>query len=199
MRKLLLERPPRSAGFSMIEVLITLFIIAIGLLGLAATQARLQIADVEAYQRGQALVLVNDIVDRINANRAAAACYAITPPGASSPYLGDPSGGGYLGAPGCAIGSATAEAIARANADLAEWDGLLQGSAEQRGGGAAGAMLGARGCVAFDPVTNAYTVVVAWQGLNDTFTPVVGCGNGLYGAETSRRAVWTTVRIASLM
>lgn len=186
-------------GFSMMEILVTLFITAIGLLGLAGLQSRLQLADLEAYQRAQALILVNDIVDRINANRSAAPCYAITGAGAPGPYLGDPSGGGHLGVPACGIGSATAEAVARANADLGEWDTLLQGTAEQRGGAAIGAMVAARGCVSFDGATNAYTIVVAWQGLADTFAPTVSCGNNLYGTETLRRSVWTTVRIASLV
>jgi len=192
-------RRNHTAGFSMIEVLITLFIVAVGLLGLGVTQTRLQMADFDAYQRGQALVLMNDILDRMNANRSAAPCYAITASGGATPYVGDTTGGGYLGTPACAIGSATAEAIARANADLAEWDALLQGATERKGGGAIGAMLGARGCVKFDAATSAYTIVVSWQGMDDTFTPVVSCGNGLYGAETKRRAVWTTVRMASLI
>jgi hypothetical protein len=34
--------------------------------------------------------------------------------------------------------------------------------------------------------------------MTDTFTPVVNCANGLYGAETKRRVVWTTLRFANL-
>ena len=59
-------------------------------------------------------------------------------------------------------------------------------------------LLGARGCVSYDATTLTYTVVVTWQGMSDTFAPVVNCANGLYGAETKRRAVWTTLKIATL-
>ena len=62
----------------------------------------------------------------------------------------------------------------------------------------AAAMLGARGCVSYDSTTLTYTVVVTWQGMSDTFAPVVNCANNLYGAETKRRAVWTTLKIATL-
>ena len=60
-----LHRPPVQAGslqhgFSLIEILVTLIIVAIGLLGLAATQATMQQADFESYERAQALVLAND-------------------------------------------------------------------------------------------------------------------------------------------
>ena len=40
---------------------------------------RAQQAEVESYQRAQALVLLQDMVDRINANRKTAGCYAFTP------------------------------------------------------------------------------------------------------------------------
>lgn len=188
----------RAGGFSMIEVLVTLIVVALGLLGLAAMQTQLQTADFEAYQRAQAIVLVNDLLDRMNANRGAADCYAISTNNGQTPYVGA-LGGGHLGTPNCGSGSATAEAIARANADLTEWDDLLQGAAEVRSGSRVGAMLGARGCVSFDAVTSTYTVAVAWQGMIDTFEPVISCASSLYGGETKRRVVWTTVRMADLM
>lgn len=187
-----------SRGVSLIEILVTLVIVAIGLLGLAATQATLQTADVESYQRAQALVLANDMLDRINANRYAAPCYAITDAATGASFLGT-TGAAHLGVPACALGSATAQQVAQANADLAEWDRLLQGAAETRDGADVGAMSGARGCVSFKPANATYTVVVTWQGRSATFAPVVACATGLYGAETQRRAVWITLRIADLM
>ena len=53
----------------MIEVLITFVVLLVGLLGLIGLQARTQQAELESYQRGQALVLLQDMVDRMNANR----------------------------------------------------------------------------------------------------------------------------------
>jgi len=53
----------------MIEVLVTFVILVVGLLGLIGLQARSQQAELESYQRGQALILLQDIVDRMNANR----------------------------------------------------------------------------------------------------------------------------------
>jgi type IV pilus assembly protein PilV len=185
-------------GSSLIEILVTLIIVAIGLLGLAATQAAMQTADVEAYQRAQALVLVNDMLDRINANRYAAPCYAITTAANGTTFLGA-AGTGHLGTPNCAIGSATVEQVAQANTDLQEWNALLNGAAEASNGADIGAMAGARGCVSFNAATQTYTIVVSWQGRSATFAPLVACGNGLYGTEPERRAVSVTLRIADLM
>jgi type IV pilus assembly protein PilV len=193
-----MRRAGTQRGISLIEVLVTLIIVAIGLLGLAATQAAIQEADFDSYQRGQALVFANDMLDRINANRYAAPCYAITPAGAAGPHLGT-TGSGHLGAPACVLGSATAEQVARADQDLLDWDGMLQGAAEVRDGANVGAMVGGRGCVSFDAASATYTIVVSWQGRTSTFEPVVECGSGLYGDEAQRRAVWVRLRIADLL
>lgn len=182
----------------MLEVLISIMIATFGLLGLVGIQAVSHTAQLESYQRAQALILLNDIVERINANRASAGCYAITTLGAGTPYVGSTSGGGHLGTPNCSSGFLNSQTRLLANSGLAEWDAALQGAAEAIAGAQVGAMAGARGCVSFDPVANTYTVAVAWQGMTDTFAPVVNCANALYGPETRRRVVWTTLRIATL-
>ncbi len=62
--------PHRSqSGFTLLEVLITLIIMAIGLLGLAGLQTMSLRANHEAYLRGQAVVQAYDIADRMRANR----------------------------------------------------------------------------------------------------------------------------------
>jgi type IV pilus assembly protein PilV len=56
-------------GVGLIEVLISLVVIAIGLLGLAALQGKAQKAELESYQRSQALILLQDVAGRLRANR----------------------------------------------------------------------------------------------------------------------------------
>src|SRR5438132_11066325 len=64
-----------QCGATVIEVLITIVILAFGLLGLVGLQAKVQLADFESYQRAQAVVLLSDMVDRINANPGTADNY----------------------------------------------------------------------------------------------------------------------------
>jgi type IV pilus assembly protein PilV len=190
------KRRPRQAGTSLIEVLVTLVILMVGLLGLTGVMVQSQRAQIESYGRVQALMLMQDMAARISSNRAVADCYAVTT-GADgdAPYLGS----GSAVAPACALG--TAEQSARAVSDLAEWNSLLLGSAELLAGSNVGAVIGARGCVT--PVVGSartYQISVAWQG-NDTIgaPPVgVGCAKDLYGDDKQRRAVSVTVRLASL-
>ena len=72
-----LQQPRMQRGALMIEVLITLVITVVGLWGMAAVQSRLQLAEVESYQRAQALILLDDMSSRMATNRTAAASYAI--------------------------------------------------------------------------------------------------------------------------
>jgi type IV pilus assembly protein PilV len=109
----------RISGFTMIEVLITLIVLALGLLGVIGLQARGQQAELESYQRGQALVLLQDLVDRMNTNRAAAHSLSYV---TSSPV----GGGGTL---------TDCSSLTGANYDLCDWGNQLNGAAEVTGGG----------------------------------------------------------------
>ncbi|MBC7976332.1 MAG: type IV pilus modification protein PilV [Myxococcales bacterium] len=167
----------RQDGFSLIEVLVTIGILMVGLLGLAALQTNATIAEMEAYQRSQALVLAQDLADRISANKAKAA-----------DYIKDDIG---LAAVDCA--GKTAAAL-----DLCEWGNQVNGAAEVTAGGTkVGAMIGARGCVTLASA-NVYMVTVAWQGFSKAGAePAVACGTGKYGTG-QRRTVSQIVRVALL-
>ncbi len=189
--------PARQAGVAMMESLMAMTILLVGLLGVVGLQAKTQTSHFEAYQRAQAMLLLDDMVNRIRANRYAADCYAVTGTG-GVPYLGS-NGTGHRGNTDCTAIVGTTQTRAIAERGMADWNQLLQGAAETEGGANRGAMIGARGCVSYDAVTDRYTVVVAWQGMVPTFAPAVDCANGLYGPDTRRRAVSTSFRIADLM
>src|SRR6188768_3036743 len=133
-----------ESGFSMIEVLITIAILVVGLLGLAGLQANVAKAEFEAYQRAQALVLVQEIADRIVANKVNAASYVVNNIGATGVIQ---SCNGLTGVP----------------LDLCELNNLVVGASEKTAGGATnvGGMLNGRACIT-SPAINVYVVTVAW-------------------------------------
>lgn len=186
----------RESGFSMIEVLVTMIILLIGLLGLAGTMMQSQRSETESYQRVQALVLLQDMVARINTNRKVAPCYAFTTDAAAgAPFLGTSASA----TPACASGTAAQQALAVQ--DMQEWSALLQGAAEKTGTTSVGAMNGARGCVSYDAATGIYQISVAWQGLGKTAAPPDSwaCAKGNYGDDDKwRRVVSVTLKIANL-
>jgi type IV pilus assembly protein PilV len=186
----------RAAGFTLLEVLITMIVLAIGMLGLANLQSKIHVTEVESYQRAHAVLLLQDMVDRMSANRTAAASYA----------------GATLGTP-----NATADCSGIANLaarDRCEWQNALLGASEQASGTNVGAMIGARGCIeqiqAANPnpgvcLPGIYRITVAWQGLYRTAAPeaTLTCGLNAYTDttntvdETLRRVVTAQVVIGT--
>jgi len=187
----------KQSGAGMIEVLVTLIIVLVGLLGLAGMMVLGQRSEIESYQRVQALILLQDMVGRINTNRKVAGCYAITTDTANgAPFLGTSSS---ISVPTCTSG--TTEQNLRAIQDIQDWHALLTGAAEtNQSASLAGAMVGARGCISFDATAGVYQVSVAWQGMGDTSAPPVGqvCGKDQYTDEKQRRTVSVTLQIANL-
>ncbi|MGH8455180.1 MAG: type IV pilus modification protein PilV [Nevskiales bacterium] len=186
-------------GFTLLEVLITVVILAFGLLGLANLQAKLHMSEMEAYQRAQAVVLLQDFAGRVQANGTAAASYVTPAPLTSGNPLGTENTSDNCAAP-----------ATRAARDRCDWNTALLGAAETKPDGddadtdpdPVGGMIGARGCVeqVQAPVIASctpgiYRVSVAWQGLYETAAPDLACGSAQYGADGLRRAISTTVTI----
>ena len=179
----------RQRGAAMLEILVSILITSFGLLALAGLQTKMNAALMESFQRAQALTLVQDITQRLQANRDQNASY-IT---ASAVGTGD------------AAPVSCAAAGTRAQIDLCEWSNALKGAAEKTAADAnIGAMVGARGCVeqlqAPNPAVGIcqpgkYRLTVVWQGMNSTAAPAVTCGQNAYGDETLRKAVSTQVVI----
>lgn len=69
----------------MLEVLIALVVLSVGLLGLAGLQANGLKNNNSAYQRSQANLMVNEILDRIRANRSGLASGNYDNPFATTP------------------------------------------------------------------------------------------------------------------
>src|SRR5688500_4659516 len=63
-----MNRPRAQRGFTLIEILVTVVLISVGLLGIAALQLTTLRGNQESYVRSQANVLAGDILDRIRAN-----------------------------------------------------------------------------------------------------------------------------------
>lgn len=201
----------KQSGMGMIEVLVTLVILLVGLLGLAGLMTQAQRSEMESYQRVQALILLQDMVSRLNTNREVTAYREILAGTAAS---GVDCTGGTI-----------------AQQDICEWHNALLGSAETASGvGNIGAMIGARGCISYAaaterlntsgqaiaatldgatvttavgaaiPNSGTYTVSVAWQGLGETFDDPArsACGEGEYGGDANRRVVSEPVRFATL-
>lgn len=178
----MLNRIPAQGGTSLIEVLVTLVILAIGLLGVAGLQAKISAVEMESYQRSQAVLVLTDMTERISANRTQAASYVVS----GTIGTGDSQPSNCTGiAPGPAL-------------DLCQWSNVLKGAGEQKAAANVGGMMNAVGCITQVQAPNpalgvctagVYQVSVVWQGVSPTATPALACGQGLYGASDAFRRV----------
>ena len=98
-----------SRGFTLIEVLVSVLVLAIGLLGLASLQANSMKHNHNAYLRSQATVLAYDIIDRMRANISTAEAGNYDTAGSDTPS----------GSTNCQTGSCSATDMA--TFDINQW------------------------------------------------------------------------------
>lgn len=167
-----------AGGFSLLEVLIAMIVLAFGMLALVRSIGRASQAEFEAVQRTQAMQIAQDMVDRINLNRKLA-----------GNYVGD-----YV--PGTTVDDCAGKETQVAR-DQCEWTNRLLGADTLDDKKLIGAPVSARGCVVLQ-APRVYLVSVAWTGMVDTIAPDSPCGEGKLGDETKRRVFSTVVHIADL-
>lgn len=157
-------RPASPGGFSLIEVLITVFVVAVGLLSVAGLQAQSKKASYDAVQRTTAAALSQDIIERMRANPAQIGAYT------------GKTVSGALSAPAqlCTSTSITTTCSPAQTAayDLYLWSLALAGTFEQdSAGNSAGSLTSATGCIIAGATPGDVTVAVAWRGVTPLANP----------------------------
>lgn len=194
-------------GFSLLEVIITMAILAVGLLGLAGLQARALNAEADSFSRAQAMMLANEMADRMNSNLTEVK----TSTAASTGYNQQNSssvnvvfGTGYsndcitaanntpaLQATCCAGKSSIA---AR---DLCEWDLSIKGTGESVSGSKVGGVSAGRACVFNTGTSGEFQIDVVWQARDIGVVPSDNsCGST--AITTRRSGVSRKIRVAVL-
>jgi len=151
----------RQRGFTLVETMVTVFVVAIGLLSAAALQAVSKKAALDAMQRSAATVVAQDMIERIRANntRAALDAYALNGKeihkAPEAPACGDTS---------------NCSSVALVGYDLSRWWQSLDGSLETISDGSsnqsAGGLRDPAGCIRVNG--NQVDVVVTWRGMTQT-------------------------------
>jgi type IV pilus assembly protein PilV len=105
-------RTAKQTGSSLVEVMVALFVLAIGLLGILAMQSKSMQYNQSAHVYSQAVYLANDIAERIRLNA-----------GQASAYVGDYDG--ERQPPSTACIAATCDAGGLVTWDKREWNNLI--------------------------------------------------------------------------
>ena len=164
-----INRISRAYGFSLIEVLIAVIILAIGLLGIAGLQVTSKRTSFEALQRVTAVMLAQDVIERMRANKGQLAAYIAA---------ADVTGG--LGVPGTNCTSAACTTAQIVTYDLYQWQQAIVGASETKAGANVGGLILPTGCITNTTgTTGEVTVAIAWRGLTKLSNPGINaCGSG---------------------
>jgi len=108
-----------QTGFSLVEVLVSIFILTMGLLGMLGMQAAALQSNREARLQSSAMILARELADMVRGNKSEGIKTA------NNPYLGDFSSPLTFGTPTYCLNVATASTCATpidvANAEMTEW------------------------------------------------------------------------------
>jgi type IV pilus assembly protein PilV len=173
----------QSQGFTLVEALISVLIMSIGLLGVAALQTRSLGSSHTASQRSQAILAAGDIADRIRANRVAGSTTA----GAnySNIAAADNScrAAHYSDAHGLV---ADCTPVQLAADDLSDWNAHI-GAVLPTGTGVvcidSTPNDGTAGAPACDGVGNVYAIKIFWTEKSDNSTASTGAVNQRFVTE----------------
>ena len=181
------RRVGRQRGFSMIEVLVSVLVTSVGLVGMAGMQVTSKRAGHEAIQRTTATAMAMDILERMRSNPQALASYATAGLGGSTIET-EPT-------PKCTNDNTEiCNALQLAAHDLWEWERAIDGASETRLLDeveiSTGGLLNPTGCIAV--TGNMVTVTMAWEGYEALSSPgdnLCGVGDGKYGDGDGKRQV----------
>jgi type IV pilus assembly protein PilV len=140
----------KESGFSLLEVMITVFIIAIGVLGVSGMQLASLKGNQGAYHRSQANFIAADILDRMRANSDGFE---------NGNYNGIDTSSSSASKPACIISPAGCNSAAVATYDIYEW--LLHFPAD----GNIGLVPGSSGIVSTNSITGIATVTIQWPAI----------------------------------
>ncbi|MCM2132213.1 type IV pilus modification protein PilV [Larsenimonas rhizosphaerae] len=157
--------PAAQRGFSLLEVLVTLVVVSIGLMGAVALQVSSLRASDAALQRTRATLLAEGMIERIQANATSQALALYNVGENETPPLGT----GRWPHIAC---SAACDSSAWAGRDLWDLDQQLQRRID---GSVADALPLAGSCIAIDG--SQVSVSVVWQGSGGGDLAVTSCGS----------------------
>ncbi|TVP14985.1 type IV pilus modification protein PilV [Shewanella sp. KCT] len=144
----------RGKGFSLIEVMVSLVILVIGLIGIFNLHVVSKRGSFESFQQTQASYYANDIINRMRLNPSEIDNY-------EGEYSNLPSSVGKecKGVTICSPSEMTAW-------DLYEWQTLFFGTAEKVGTQNVGGLDTPTACIVVEG--NDVTVTMAWKGIRET-------------------------------
>lgn len=158
-------------GFSLIEVMVSLVILIIGLIGIFNLHIIAKRGSFESFQQTQASYYANDMINRMKLNSSQIASYGASG-GVGTKYSGTPS----VPSTAC-TGTATCSPAQMTTWDLYEWQAAFVGQAEVLNSQNVGGLDTPTGCILVNG--SSVTIIMSWKGIRSTSDSAIfaGCGD----------------------
>ena len=182
-----MNRNTRQRGFSLLELLVSVVVFSIGLLGVAGLQMVSKQSSYESRQRTLASQVASGILEDMRTNGAAISVYA------AAPDLGGNALGG-LPVSNCRDINVPCSPAQKAGFDLWFWERIVDGAQEIGVEGNAGGLMLPTVCIdgPVGGIAGIYAVSIAWYGsvtLSNPDLSQCGAGSGKYGSGDANRRV----------
>jgi len=176
-----------QSGFSLLELLVSLVIFSIGLLGIAGLQVVSKQSNYESQQRTIASQVAYALLEDMRTNGPGISIYRA---------VADLGGGTLSGLPvvNCRDPDTPCSAAQKAVHDLRHWEQVIDGVQEMGAEGASGGVVSPTICIdgPAGGVAGVYAISIAWRGaalMSNPDTSQCGALSGKYGAGDAYRRV----------
>lgn len=157
-------------GFTLIEVLVALFILSTGILGAVAMQASAKKGSFDAMQRSMASTLAQNILERMRGNDGSIGSNVLD--GYNGSYgktpLGEPSNR-------CDLPASLCSPVELITNDLYEWEQSLIGADSKDGTANIGGLSQVLGCI--NHSNGVVSVAISWEGREETSDGAINNGD----------------------
>lgn len=188
-----MSRPNQTCGFTLVEVMVAVFVLSVGMLGIAALQVTSKRTNFEAVQRSTATLLAQELLERMRTNSDQLTVY--TAAGAGRTLTLATADG--VTATNCTTASCASNTLAMY--DLYEFSEALRGATEVNGAIATGGLVTPTVCITGAEIRPGYVgIAIAWRGTTKLRNPssnACGATSGRYdasdgGADLYRRVLF---------
>jgi type IV pilus assembly protein PilV len=185
----------RQRGFTLLEVLVAVFVLSIGLLGIGGLQLTTKRTNYEAVQRTNATLLAQELLERIRTNSKQLTVY--TAAGAGRTIALTSADG--ITATDCTGASCAANELAMY--DLYEFSQAMRGVAEKSGVVNTGGLVRPTVCITGPAARPGFVnISVAWRGATKLSNPGIdacGADSGRYDDDTTNSDVYRRILLVN--